>query len=246
MKRFFPVIIYLLFQIQASGQEIQNIRVEKNVDKINIYYDLIDANPVARYNISISCSINGEPRFVLRNVYGSTGSGVIPGTNKKVVWEAKSELKESDFIRIQNVEFFIGVEKSEVINFIEKPRDKNYFLGYNGSLVDFLGVKIGFVKKWGGYVSFRIMDSYSISGGLIMKIPNSPVCVYTGAGIGNWAWLYDPAPDTTDYWLSHSAPEVNAGILLKFQKVYIEVGTSIIISSRGTFPDLTFGIGLPF
>lgn len=245
MKKILYFLI-IFFQIPLSAQQIENIRVEKDDGKINIYYELIDKTPNVRYNVSISCSINGETRFILRNVYGNVGFGIAAGSNKKIIWEASSELKDSDLNNIENIEFFIRAEKEDEGNISLETPDRKYFFGYNGSLTDYLGLKIGLVKNWGGYVSARILDSYSFTGGILMKIPKNIFCIYAGAGIGNWGWLYDPASDAIDYWDSHSAVEVDAGAMLKFKKSYLEVGTSVLISNRGTFPDLTFGLGLLF
>lgn len=246
MKKIFLPVIIILFQIPVFAQQIENIRVEKDADKVNIYYDLLDAAPNTRYTVSIYCSINGEARLLLMKVSGNVGSGIITGTNKRIVWEAKTELNESELSKIKNIEFFIRADKQNETTIPSEKRDRKYFVGYSGSLVDYLGGKIGIVKNWGGYVSLRILDSYSVSGGVIMKIPKSFFCIYAGTGIGNWGWLYDPGSDAVDYWSSHSAVEANAGAMLKFEMFYLEAGTSVLISKRGTFPDFTFGLGLLF
>lgn len=90
---------------------------------------------------------------------------------------------------------------------------KHYWqLGYNSSLSNFLGLRIGYVGKFGPYVNFRYggdikhfnqnFSAYAVTGGYYANFfekRNYNIYAYLGAGYGN-KWAYDTKNDA-EFWI---------------------------------------------
>jgi len=81
----------MLLAWSSRAQRCDITAVELNGDKINIYYNLVDNNPTNTYTISVYSS---RDNFIspLTKATGDLGLEVHPGINKKVTWDALSEL----------------------------------------------------------------------------------------------------------------------------------------------------------
>ncbi len=87
--------ISMLMAITSFGQQFKIKRVEIEGNNVNLYYDLLDETPQRTYTVTIYSS---HDNFVsqLVQISGDVGLEVKPGSNKKIVWNAKEELG-SDF-----------------------------------------------------------------------------------------------------------------------------------------------------
>jgi hypothetical protein len=96
MRRFSRELLFcLLFTfapIFLAAQDITDFSYNLINDRIEISYSL-SGNINSRYNINLYASLDGFT-IPLVLVTGEIGKGIIPGKNKKVVWQAKKELGE--------------------------------------------------------------------------------------------------------------------------------------------------------
>lgn len=89
MRKFLSITLVIL-ACYAQAQDFKVKRVETAQGKVNIYYDLVDT--VARgYTINVYSS---RDNFIapLQNIAGDAGLEVKPGLNKKIEWDATTEL----------------------------------------------------------------------------------------------------------------------------------------------------------
>ena len=88
---FFTFVSWLMIISGSSfAQDFHVKRVELAQGKINIYYDLVDT--LSRgYTINV---YNSRDNFIapLQKITGDAGLEVKPGLNKKIVWDAPTEL----------------------------------------------------------------------------------------------------------------------------------------------------------
>jgi hypothetical protein len=94
-KNLTKVLILLLILVgsalSVSSQTIENIRVEKNGDKILIRYDLIHDNPSEKFLIRVYSSANNFSDQLIM-IKGDAGDRITPGKDKLIEWYARSEL----------------------------------------------------------------------------------------------------------------------------------------------------------
>jgi hypothetical protein len=91
IKKLLPWMVFLW--TTTFSQDFLVKRVELAQGKVNIYYDLIDT--VARsYTIN---AYSSRDNFIapLQNISGDAGLEIKPGLNKKIVWDATTELGPS-------------------------------------------------------------------------------------------------------------------------------------------------------
>ena len=83
--------IFLLINLDISGQQIQNAKAKISEDIINITFDLISKNPNDKFSIKIYSS---HDNFVkpLSLVSGDVGDDIKPGIGKFAVFQAREEL----------------------------------------------------------------------------------------------------------------------------------------------------------
>jgi hypothetical protein len=90
MKKLVFLAAVLISGVSVA-QQFSIKRVEVAGDQINLYYDLLDSIASRTYTITLSSS---RDNFItpLQKVKGDLGLEVKPGSNKRIVWNAKEEL----------------------------------------------------------------------------------------------------------------------------------------------------------
>ncbi len=88
------VIIGICCVSTAFGQTFENIRTQKDEDKIIIVYDLVSIDQGSKVIVSIFSSLDNYI-LPLTNVTGDVGT-VFPGPNKRIIWKA-GEVIANDF-----------------------------------------------------------------------------------------------------------------------------------------------------
>lgn len=85
-------LLPLIFSVTKSfAQQVSNVRAESKGDIIYVFYDLNGSMQNQKYKVSLYSSHNNleEP---LALVSGNIGDTITAGTDKKIEWQAKSEL----------------------------------------------------------------------------------------------------------------------------------------------------------
>lgn len=95
MKKRYFFFIFIFFALQApffgQTQTIENIKATFQTNKVVITYDLMNAKSGQDFNVQIFSSHNGYAS-PLTYLSGDVGSNVKPGSNRRVEWDAQSEL----------------------------------------------------------------------------------------------------------------------------------------------------------
>jgi Ser-Thr-rich glycosyl-phosphatidyl-inositol-anchored membrane family len=80
-----------IFCVSSSmGQTFENIRSQKDEDKIIIVYDLVSIDPGSRVTVRIFSSLD-DYKLPLKNVTGDVGI-VLPGPNKRIIWQVDTTI----------------------------------------------------------------------------------------------------------------------------------------------------------
>jgi len=69
----------------ALGQTFENIRVQRDEDKIIVVYDLVSIDPGSRVTVRVFSSLD-DYKQPISNTTGDIGS-VLPGPNKRIIWQ---------------------------------------------------------------------------------------------------------------------------------------------------------------
>lgn len=93
MKLFYCLILYVFLAVQGFAQQVDNVRAEWKGDVIYVFYDLKGSMPNQKYKVSLYSTHNNlqEP---LALVSGDIGDTITAGTEKKIEWQAKSEVSK--------------------------------------------------------------------------------------------------------------------------------------------------------
>ena len=87
------LIFTLACQAFAQGPVVSNVRAAQRAGTrlVDIYYDV--ASTSNRLTVAVSVSTNGGADYALgaTNFVGAVGTGVSPGTNRLVTWNAGAE-----------------------------------------------------------------------------------------------------------------------------------------------------------
>ena len=162
MKNIYIFLIVLIFQVQAvSAQKVDNIKIEKSGNLINIRYQIPKSTSSQVFRVTVLCSINGGVDEVLRSVSGDTGAYVEGGKSEySVYWDV---LKDKD--EVKSAEFVVRVEL--ISDNIVKPANtvtqkKVNETGFDKKRFNVLttvavqgpkyGVMFGFLGNWGIYL----------------------------------------------------------------------------------------------
>lgn len=78
-------IIAVFSVTYSSAQTFENIRVQKNEDKIIIIYDLVSIDPVSKVTVRVFSSTD-DYKVPIKDAIGDIGP-VLPGPNKRIIWE---------------------------------------------------------------------------------------------------------------------------------------------------------------
>jgi hypothetical protein len=103
MKNIYILLIILIFSVRpASSQKVDNIKVEKSGNIVNIRYQIPNSNSRQVFIVTVLCSVNGGVDEVLRSVSGDVGDHIVGGKSEySVYWDVlrdKDEVKSAEFI----------------------------------------------------------------------------------------------------------------------------------------------------
>jgi hypothetical protein len=90
----------------AFAQTVENIRVEPEGNNIKINYRIGGSTDAQLYDVFVTCSMDGGPRFEPESVIGDVGPNIRGGRSfYTVIWDVFEDVEE-----VGNAEFFIKVE----------------------------------------------------------------------------------------------------------------------------------------
>lgn len=165
MKKAFLLIIALSAVMLVYSQTVENIQVIPEGNHILIHYRIGESTDMQIYDVTLSCSINGGPRFEPKSVRGDVGDNILGGkSNYTITWDVFEDVDS-----INNTEFFIKVDlvrdlprnenNQQQAPFNEpvsvKESEKSTYIGFNGSTYSPFGISVGQLKNSGFYGSIR-------------------------------------------------------------------------------------------
>lgn len=180
MKRVLLLFAALGLFLTGYSQTVENIRVKSENDLIVITYRIGGSTIYQKYNVTLTCSMDGGPRFEPKTLEGDFGRGIAGGKSiNTIYWDVFQDLDE-----VGNAEFFIKVDLvSDETPMVAVPAnepdrdqvressmnqgvneqgrkketfDRKYYFGYNGSIESPYGISFGGVRNWGFYASIRM------------------------------------------------------------------------------------------
>jgi len=109
--KFIVFLIMALFSLNSYGQEITNVRITQEGKTIVVLYDL--AGKPGNYDVSLFYTIDDGKTWTepLKYVTGDVG-GQMPGTNKKVTWNAAAEKGQFE----GNIQFKLYAQSANLMN----------------------------------------------------------------------------------------------------------------------------------
>ena len=131
MKKIFVILIIFcfLFQTNSFAQKIENIRIKKLADKLNIVYDLTHEKPGQQFDVKLYCSVDGGQSYTIEpySVSGDIGSEIYGGKDKLIRWDV---LKDQKRLISEKVVFKLVGTPSKIKN------QTDYAENFNFELID--------------------------------------------------------------------------------------------------------------
>jgi lipocalin len=76
-------LAFCLFALVAQAQQVKNVRIETDEEKVTILYDLIASGSVRIFNV---CLHTGSAEITPKNTTGAIGKNRSTGINQKIEW----------------------------------------------------------------------------------------------------------------------------------------------------------------
>lgn len=92
MKKVYLFILALILNCSAFTQEIGNIRVSQTGNRINILFDLSGIGQATRISLFYSNNDGQTWNGPLKFLHGDTNNLPIPSIDRRIIWDALSEL----------------------------------------------------------------------------------------------------------------------------------------------------------
>jgi len=122
------IIFFCFLSLKLYSQQIKNIHFEQSGKMINIYYDLISNQLDDKYIITIFYSEDEGSTWssALTMVKGDVGANILPGVDKKIVWNVLSEKEKLTGNVKFKIEAVSGPYTDSLATFIDKRDNKIY------------------------------------------------------------------------------------------------------------------------
>lgn len=180
MKKALLLFVALSIGFLVNAQTVENITVTPKDDKIIINFRIGGSTNTQSYNVVLSCSMDGGPRFEPSSLKGDFGNNIRGGRPYyEIEWDVFRDLD-----RVGEAEFFVKVDlisdmsvpvtepQNQPVRQMERQTDPVYpdfneistqkeeiewrgYFAYAGSSQSLLGMSFGSLKKTGTYGSFR-------------------------------------------------------------------------------------------
>lgn len=249
------VIMVLLFSfVTAQAQEygraskneviVSEAKVSRESRKLIIDYNIDWGYNVMSCDVELLMSIDGGRTFsvvaVSNKVQGDVGKITTTG-QKQIVYDIDS-IKEK--LAGKQLAFKVQVKNKKKM-IVSDSKGKFFVMG-TASTFGMYGARVGYVKKFGGYVSYSdafsggMADNFSITAGGVMRA-TSWLYPYVGAGYGR---LYFDA----HYPITYNLIPLEAGAIFMLGSVALSAAVEpIFVPSReGFFASFEFGVGFCF
>ena len=122
MKRALFCITGVFLACTLYSQTVENIRVEPEGENIKINYRIGGSTDAQLYNVYLTCSMDGGPRFEPRSVIGDVGQNIRGGRSfYTVIWDVFEDVE-----LVGNAEFFVRVElvSDAAAPLVNQPREQ--------------------------------------------------------------------------------------------------------------------------
>jgi hypothetical protein len=164
------IITYSIISVHLNAQSVENVRASRAGDNIVVKYEITDARPGQKFDVSLYVSRDGGKTFEgpLKSVIGNAGKGIKPGEHQ-LVWKVYKDVNslEGDIVfdvkarimedgkhkKKKKIKEKTNTNKPEKTTSAESNPQKHFMVSYNGNPDAPLGFAIGQLGKIGWYLS---------------------------------------------------------------------------------------------
>lgn len=250
------LILALTCTYVSKGQNVTNVDGRQEGKAIAITYDLKEKSDISIY----TTQDGGKTKELIpeTNLHGDVGKGVLPGSEKRVLWRVMEETDQQSFIA-EDLSFIVSA--TPVHRFFSMLHfgwsfDSKFNGGFSVGQLDDVGWYFKGMCTLPSHWSYnyecdeRLVNTgragylkvYCIGGGMV-KLFN-PLYLHLGAGYGYRAVTYE----TTDGNWARCVPEtyhagaLDAGFLFRIKKILVSGSVTLMDGN----PDIHFGLGYVF
>jgi len=110
MKKFIPILFLVSISLNCISQEVKNVRVSQSGNRVNLLYDLFGSGKVIKVNLFYTTDDGQTWKGPLKNLNGDISNVISPTTDKRIVWDALTEIGEIK----GNIQFQITVDFEKI------------------------------------------------------------------------------------------------------------------------------------
>lgn len=164
MSKILLIFSFLLFSFLGFSQEIKNVVATVDGKRVIVSYDL-SASSGEDFFVTLKFSKNGGATYSepLRYVSGDVNQGVLPGVQKKIIWDLEKEIGRIDADVVFKVEADSKKKLPTSVNHKYGVIDFTDVYKENNELI----VKFKFIQN-----TTRELDNFRLYGGNYLITPN--------------------------------------------------------------------------
>lgn len=147
MKKFTTLLIFVLVLLaaQLQAQQVKNVRIETDDEKVTIIYDLIPSGTVRIFNV---CLRTSSTQITPKNTTGALGKSRATGINQKIEWYYANDGYTLDQLNNLKIEVIaIDPNKAALTNTMPKTNKIPIYAGLGTVSVTGLGLLVAGLTK---------------------------------------------------------------------------------------------------
>ncbi|MFC2111319.1 hypothetical protein ACFLQ5_02585 [Bacteroidota bacterium] len=272
MKKLLFVFGILLISTFAIAQTAENIKSVQEGEQIIISYQVKNLSEKDVFRAVILAKLNSSNlKTKLVSISGDVGDNIKGGKDVyKAVWDVLKDINN-----LTDAEFFVEIELMKggsTIKIDNEIRPKKWFVAINSApLYTPLGLRIGYMKGWGGFVLGRFGSGYStredydtgepegdvmlfsITGGITKRVIDKnkfKLHTYIGGGYGIWGNYILEADSYNNFkkdidGSNDDGIEFGYGLIGSYKRFIFCIGATHL-SGWSFNTDFNFGLGYSF
>ena len=117
--KYFIIIVIILFSGLTSvfSQEVKNIRISQNGNRVNVLFDLAETSKTYKVDLYVTTDDGITWTGPLKSVSGDVGNNVPFGSNRQIIWDIVSEKGlDEGYMQFKVVAEALNIAKPEQIS----------------------------------------------------------------------------------------------------------------------------------
>lgn len=233
--------------VKKNDISVSDVLAYREGHNLIIDYDLLMGAGIASCEIELMMNVNGDSFRKVEAHDRLTGDigRVYTSGSKRIIYDIDAIKNE---LAGMNISFKVQAKNKKYLT--ESGRGQIFMMG-TASTIGMYGLKVGYVKKWGGYVSYSdsffdgMFNQWTVTGGgMVQAFPW--LYPFIGAGYGPLDWPSGSLGVGSEAKYYNIVP-FEVGAMFRVGMVNLSVAFEpILVQEEGLLCSFEFGLGVSF